>query len=60
MEASARRAATAVAVAPTLDAKSQLSPSDRSLSVIRCYERVAVRLTMVRSWEASSSGYVRP
>src|ERR1700742_1832038 len=33
LEAMARRAATAVAVAPTLDAKSQLSPSNRLLSV---------------------------
>ena len=34
LDAIARRAATAVAVAPTLDARSQLSPSNRLLSVV--------------------------
>src|SRR5580692_10901015 len=33
LDASARRAATAVAVAPTLDARSQLSPSNRLVSI---------------------------
>ena len=34
LDARARRAATAVAVAPTLDARSQLSPSYRLVSVV--------------------------
>src|SRR5882757_11423659 len=37
LDAIARRAATAVAVAPTLDAKSQLSPSNRLVSLLSVF-----------------------
>ena len=56
LDAIARRAATAVAVAPTLDARSQLSPSNRLLSAVSAhrswehsYPSVAVTVTMLRS-----------
>src|ERR1700752_2830653 len=52
LDAIARRAATAVAVAPTLDARSQLSPSNRLLSVSVISDSYA--LLCARSGEADN------
>src|ERR1700761_9133328 len=48
LDAIARRAATAVAVAPTLDARSQLSPSNRLVSVFPVASVMAGLLSKVR------------
>jgi hypothetical protein len=57
--ASARDAATPVAVAPTLDARSQVSPSVRAMTY--SYFRIAMTASDLRSGESSSvSGNSRP
>lgn len=51
-EANARDAATIVAVTPTPEARSQLSPSERAepSDVIRCHPRQRLRTSMPRKF----------